>query len=56
MPIRKLRKIDGSGYVALPKGDLERDGLVDEHGELESVPCAVDREGPGEYRLTLIDE
>ncbi|GAB3676892.1 hypothetical protein GCM10028856_35590 [Halopiger thermotolerans] len=55
MPIRKLRNMDGSGGVTLPKDDLERDGLVNENGELKDARLAVDRVGDGEYRITAIE-
>ncbi|WP_459808554.1 hypothetical protein [Halopiger thermotolerans] len=47
--------MDGSGGVTLPKDDLERDGLVNENGELKDARLAVDRVGDGEYRITAIE-
>lgn len=34
MPFRKLRSIDGSGYVSLPKDDLVRDNVILQSGEI----------------------
>ena len=55
MPIRKLRNIDGSGGVTLPKDDLGRDGLLDEDGEIKDAHLAIDRVGEGEYRIKTVD-
>lgn len=55
MPVRKLRNIDGSGGVTLPKDDLRRDGLIDEDGEIREAFVEVDRTDEGEYLLRAVD-
>lgn len=56
MPLHRLTPTSrGSGTVTLPKGDLERDGLVDENGEVEPSQVAVDRVGEGEYKIQVLD-
>ncbi len=57
MAIRKLRAIDGSGYVSLSKDDLRLEGLVDEDGEIvEGQSVHVRHEGDGEWRLRLLGQ
>lgn len=56
MPLMTLRDDDGSGMTCLPKDDLRRDGLVDEDDEIKAgQQLAVDRVGPGEYLIEVVD-
>lgn len=58
MPQQELIKAnDGqSGRVTLPKGDLRRDGLVDEdEGEVKKTLVNIDRTGEREFRVKLVD-
>ncbi|MDJ1433056.1 hypothetical protein [Halostagnicola sp. A-GB9-2] len=55
MAIRKLRNIDGSGEVVLPKGDLQRDGVVNADDEIKDAHITVDRVDDGEYRIKAVD-
>ena len=55
MAIRKLRNIDGSGGVMIPKDDLRRDGMVDDDGEIKDAHITVDRVDDGEYRIKAVD-
>ncbi len=55
MAIRKIRDIDGSGGVTLPKDDLRRDGIVDSDGEVLSAYVTIDRVDEGEYLVRQVD-
>lgn len=56
--MRKLSPADDktSGRVTVPKEHLERDGLVDEDGNVESANIAVDYNGTGRYEIVVLDE
>ena len=56
--MRKLQVADdgSSGKVTLDKSDLEFDGLVDENGDVESACVRLERDGPGHYRVVVLDD
>jgi hypothetical protein len=56
MSIRKLRDLDGSGGVTLPREDLEEEGLAD-GGDLAigEEYVKVEKEGPGEWTVRRLD-
>lgn len=58
MALNKLRELDGTSTgVTLPRDDLRLDGLIDQEGELDGEHVAhIRREGPREYRLTILPE
>lgn len=41
--------------MTLPKGDLDRDGLVDENGEIRKTLVNIDRIGEREFVIELAD-
>lgn len=56
MPLHQLTPTArGSGQVTLPKGDLRRDGLVDENDTAKARPVTIDRVGKGEYLINVVD-
>lgn len=56
--MRKLSPADDktSGRVTVPKEHLERDGLVDEDGNVERANIHVNYIGTGRYELVVLDE
>jgi hypothetical protein len=57
MPIRKLRRLGSTTVgVSLPKDELQHDGFVSDEGDTEENNVLVEREGPGEYRVRIIDD
>lgn len=61
MPIRKLRKLgekaDSKSYGAgTPHDFLEIDGLLEPLENGEEIRVYWEREGPGEYRLNVLDD
>lgn len=60
MARRKLRikeQEDGgeTASIGLPKDDLDRDGLVDENGEIEHTFGNIDRVDERTFRVELVD-
>ena len=54
--MQKLRNMDGTGSVTIPKDDLDRDGLVDDDGELpDDQHVVVDRLDEGCYAIRFVD-
>ncbi|MFB6188584.1 MAG: hypothetical protein ABEI57_01755 [Halapricum sp.] len=56
--MRKLSPADDktSGRVTVPKEHLERDGLVDEDGNVETANIHINYRGPGRYEMVVLDE
>ncbi|NEU56743.1 hypothetical protein [Halorussus sp. MSC15.2] len=56
--MRKLSPADDktSGIVTVPKEYLERDGLVDDDGNVESANIHFNYDGEGRYELVILDE
>ncbi|KOX92814.1 hypothetical protein AMS69_10150 [Haloarcula rubripromontorii] len=53
--MQKLQNRSGSGLVTLPKGFLERDGLLDESGEPDEAHLTVDRLDERAYVVRVCD-
>lgn len=54
--MQKLRNMDGTGSVTIPKDDLDRDGFVDDDGELpDDQHVVVDRLDEGCYAVRFVD-
>lgn len=56
MPIRKLRDLDGTASVSLPRYELRRDDHLNDGKIPDSLDAAVDRIGEGTYVVRLVDE
>lgn len=56
MPIRKLRDLDGTASVSLPRYNLRRDGHLNDGKIPDSLEAAVDRLGEGTYVVRIADE
>lgn len=56
--MRKLSPADDktSGKVTPPKEYLERDGLVNEDGDVESANVHFNYNGTGRYEIVVLDE
>jgi hypothetical protein len=56
--MRKLSPADDktSGRVTIPKEHLERDGLVDEDGDVEPANIHFNYNGTGRYEIVILDE
>jgi hypothetical protein len=56
--MRKLSPADEntSGTVTIPKEFLERDGLVDADGNVESANIHFNYDDTGRYELVVLDE
>jgi len=54
--MQKLQNHDGSGVVTIPKGDLERDGLLDADGDPDdSTNLTIDRLDERVYVVRMCD-
>lgn len=55
MPMRKLRTDGDSVIITLPKGDLRRDEVLDEDGELvdDEISAAIDRDQERRYEVEI---
>ncbi|MFC7077874.1 hypothetical protein [Haloarcula halophila] len=53
--MQKLLNRQGSGMVTLPKPKLERDGLVDDDGEIVESHLAIERLGERVYAIRICD-
>jgi len=55
---RTLCPIDDgtSGKITLPKGELELDGVVNEHGDVERRPVDIRSKGRGRYEIVILDD
>ncbi|WP_290816762.1 hypothetical protein [Halovivax sp.] len=57
MAIRKLLKMGGSIGITLPKGEVEREGLLDENGEfVDEFHAQVRQEADREWSIEVFDE
>jgi hypothetical protein len=56
--MRKLTPADDktSGRVTLPKGFLERDGLVDDDGDVKQANIQINYTDTGRYELVVFDD
>ncbi|QZP37067.1 hypothetical protein [Halobaculum magnesiiphilum] len=55
--MQTLQRRSGSGLVTLPKDGLERDGVLDDDGEIpEQQNLVVDRLGRRVYLVRLVDD
>ena len=56
--MRKLSPADDgtSGTVTIPKEHLERDGLVDENGDVQRANIHFDYKDTGRYEIVVLDD
>lgn len=60
MPVRKISEMGGSGEhttfgVSLDRGDLDRDGLLEQLNQGDDVHVSIDRREPGRYELVILN-
>lgn len=56
MPERKLRVLEDSGYVSIPKDRLRKDGLVEDGSVVDGRVAEVERVGSRAFLVRVADD